>query len=110
VLAVRADDEGDTHMANEQAPDTRYRALFEAVDQGACIIQMLFDREGCPCDYRFVELNPAFERHTGLRSALGRTMRELAPQHEQWWFDVYGRVARTGEPTRCWWSTWRPSR
>jgi hypothetical protein len=27
-------------------------------------------------------------------------MRELAPRHEQWWFDVYGRVARTGEPTR----------
>jgi signal transduction histidine kinase len=45
-------------------------------------------------------VNPAFEKHTGLRDAAGRTMRELAPAHDAHWFETYGRVARTGEPVR----------
>jgi hypothetical protein len=37
-------------MANGQAADAHYQALFEAVDQGACIVQVLFDGEVRPCD------------------------------------------------------------
>ena len=80
--------------------EVRYRTLFEAIDQGFCVIEMIFDPQGRPIDYRFVETNPAFERHTGLRDALGKRMRELEPAHEQRWFDTYGRVAVTGEPAR----------
>jgi len=78
----------------------RYRELFESIDQGFCVIEMIFDDAGRPADYRFVEINPAFERQTGLREAVGKRMRELAPNHEQHWFDTYGRIARTGEPAR----------
>ena len=80
--------------------EARYRALFEAIDAGFCIIEMKFDSAGRPVDYRFVEVNPAFESQTGLVNAAGKWMRELAPSHEQHWFDLYGRVARTGEPAR----------
>jgi signal transduction histidine kinase len=55
---------------------------------------------GRPVDYRFVEVNPAFERQTGLIQAEGQWTRTLAPQHEQHWFDIYGAVALTGEPIR----------
>ena len=55
---------------------------------------------GRPVDYRFLEVNPAFERQTGLIQAEGQWMRTLAPQHEQHWFDIYGAVALTGEPIR----------
>ncbi|NUZ05804.1 hybrid sensor histidine kinase/response regulator [Piscinibacter koreensis] len=82
------------------ASEQRYRMLFDAIDEGFCIIEMLFDESGQPFDYRFLELNPAFERHTGLAGALGRTIREFAPKHEAHWFEMYGRVARTGEPMR----------
>ena len=86
--------------ARLQASEERYRTLFESVDDGVCLIEMLYDASGKPCDYRFLEVNQAFERHTGLKDAVGHTVRALNPTHEQHWFDIYGRVARTGEPER----------
>ena len=80
--------------------EERYRTLFESIDEGICIIDMIFDAAGRPVDYRFVDTNPAFEEQTGLHDAVGKTMRELAPDHEAHWFDTYGRVAATGEPVR----------
>ena len=80
--------------------EERYRTLFEAIEAGFCIIEVLFDAEKRPVDYRFVEVNPAFETQTGLVGAVGRRMRELAPAHEEHWFEMYGRVATTGEPVR----------
>ena len=80
--------------------EARYRTLFESIDEGFCILQMLFDAAGQPHDYRFVEINPAFERHTGMAGALGRTARELIPNLELSWVQTYARVALTGEPLR----------
>ena len=80
--------------------EERYRALFEAIDSGFCIVEVKFDEEQRPIDYRFVEVNPAFAAQTGLTEAAGKWMRELAPDHEQHWFDIYGRVALTGEAVR----------
>ncbi len=95
-------DRTEQHLAGERLAQSeeRYRSLFEALDAGFCVIEMKFDGDGKALDYRFVEVNPAFERQTGLTGAAGRWMRELAPAHEQYWFDTYGRVALTGEPTR----------
>lgn len=59
---------------------------------------MLFDDRNQPVDYRFLEINLAFEKQTGLEHALGKTARELKPDLEAHWFEVYGKVALTGEP------------
>lgn len=80
--------------------EQHYRILFDAIDDGFCTIEVLFDHEGRPHDYRFLLTNPAFERQTGLANATGQTMRALAPGHEQRWFDIYGRIALTGESAR----------
>lgn len=80
--------------------EEKYRSLFDSIDEGFCIIEVLFDANDRPYDYRFIEYNPAFERHTGLRNAGDRTMRDFAPDHEQYWFDAYGEVARSGHPKR----------
>jgi PAS domain S-box-containing protein len=77
----------------------RYDALFEAIDAGFCIIEMVFDGDRAT-DYRFVEVNPRFESQTGLVDAVGRTASELVPDLERVWFDTYGKVALTGEPAR----------
>jgi len=82
------------------AGEERYRSLFNSIDEGLCIIEMLYDEAGRPVDYRFLEANPAFTAHTGLVDAPGRTMRELVPGHDDHWFEIYGRVAATGEPIR----------
>jgi PAS domain S-box-containing protein len=80
--------------------EARFRLLFDSIDEGFCIVEVLFDEAGKPADYRFVEVNPAFGRHTGLAGAAGKTMRALAPAHEELWFETYGRIAATGEPAR----------
>lgn len=76
------------------------RVIVNALDHGFCVIEVRFDAEGRPCDYVFLEVNGAFERLTGLHDAVGRSMRSLTPDHEQHWFDIYGEIARTGEPKR----------
>ena len=80
--------------------EERYRSLFEFIDAGFCLVEMKFADGDRAVDYRFLEVNPAFERQTGLTDAVGRWMRDLAPGHEQHWFDLFGQVALTGEPVR----------
>jgi len=80
--------------------EQRYRTLFESMDEGFCIIEVLFDEDDKPIDYRFLEVNPSFEKHTGLVHAQGKRIRELAPNHEAHWFETYGRIVLTGQPVR----------
>ena len=80
--------------------DSRYRTLFDTVGSGFCIIEMKFDKAGKPVDYMIVEGNAAFADMTGLHDANGKWVSEIAPGLEQHWFDLYGEVARTGQPAR----------
>ncbi|MFP4100991.1 PAS domain S-box protein [Coleofasciculus sp.] len=80
--------------------EERYRTLFESIDEGFCVIKMLFDQQDRPLDYRFLEVNPMFEQQTGLKQAEGKTARQLIPNLEDYWFEIYGKVALTGEPVR----------
>ena len=79
---------------------SKYRTLADSIDQGFCVIEIIFAERGEPEDYRFLEVNRSFEPLTGLRDAVGRTMLELAPTHEPFWAQAYARVAVTGEPAR----------
>lgn len=84
-----------------KASEERYRALFESMEQGFCTIQVSFDEQERPVDYRFTELNPAFTRHTGLPAdVLHRPVSEAVPDLERSWFERYGEIARTGVSQR----------
>ena len=98
MLAHFIDDPGVELSVRES--DGRYRALFDAIDEGFCVVQMIFDDAGKAVDYRFLEINPAFVRQTGFHGAIGKRMRELAPDLEAHWFEAFGRVALTGESRR----------
>jgi PAS domain S-box-containing protein len=80
--------------------EEKYRGLFEKMDQAFCIVEMIFDSDNRPVDYRFLETNPVFEKQTGLVNVNGKTARELVPNLEAHWFEIYGRVALTGESTQ----------
>jgi PAS domain S-box-containing protein len=88
--------------ANEQLRESeeKYRALFDSIDEGFCVIEVLFDDAHNALDYRFLEVNRVFEKQTGISNAVGRRMREIAPAHEEHWFEIYGQVAATGESRR----------
>ncbi|AMV40600.1 PAS domain S-box protein [Planctomyces sp. SH-PL62] len=84
-----------------QRSEERYRTLFTSIDQGFCVIEILFDPEDArPVDYRFVEANPAFGELTGLTDAVGRRILELIPDLEPRWIEAFGEVSRTGRPVR----------
>ena len=86
--------------------ETRYRTLFESLDEGFCIIEKVECEAGAPPDFRFVEANPAFAAHSGLSSmvgvagVVGKTMRQLFPGEAEGWLPTYDAICRTGEPIR----------
>lgn len=77
--------------------EERFRTILETVESAFAIVQVKFDADDRPVDYRFVEANPAFERQAGV-NLRGKWVTEFAPDLEQFWFDTYGHVAKTGEP------------
>ena len=83
-----------------QTSEENLRTLFNTIDEGFCIIEMLVDENSKPYDYRFVEYNPLFEEMTGLYGALGKTALEMVPDLEAFWITTYGKVALTGDPAR----------
>ncbi len=77
--------------------ERQYHTLIDSIDQGYCVIEMLFDERDTPVDFRYLEVNEAFASQTGLADAVGHRARELTPQIDPYWLESYGRVARTGE-------------
>ena len=79
--------------------EERFRKLFEAMTSGSALHEIILDAEGKPCDFRFLEINPAFERIIGLKAenVIGRTMRELSPDVKSPLIEICGQVALTGE-------------
>jgi PAS domain S-box-containing protein len=80
--------------------EARYRTLFESLDAGFCVVEMLFDERGEPSDCRYIEVNPAFMRQTGVTDPSGKLWSELGREWDEFWMSTYGRVALTGEPVR----------
>jgi signal transduction histidine kinase/CheY-like chemotaxis protein len=83
-----------------QTASDRYRMLFDSIDAGFCVIEVLFDEAGQGIDYRFLEVNTAFERVTGIHDGVGKRMLEIASDHEPHWFQTYGRIVSTGVAER----------
>jgi PAS domain S-box-containing protein len=77
----------------------KYRTLFDSIDEGYLLSEVIFDNDGRPVDLLFLEANPAAVRLAG-RDFTGRRLREIDPHYEQYWVDIHGRVARTGEAAR----------
>jgi len=79
-----------------------YRQLFNSMLDGFALHEIIYNECGKPVDYRFLEVNPAFEKLTGLRAQdlIGRTVREVMPDTEETWIETYGEVVRTGNSVR----------
>jgi signal transduction histidine kinase/CHASE3 domain sensor protein len=78
----------------------QYRDLFNSIEEGFCVVEIIFDAYQKPIDQRFLEVNPAFERQSGLRNVVGHTILEYAPNHDPHWFETLAKVAKTGEAHR----------
>ena len=101
VMAILRDVSAE-HKARTQRreADERYKRLFDAIDEGFCIIEVMFDGDGTATDYLFLEGNEAFVKHSGLIDPIGKSMRSLEPDIEDQWPETYGRIAMTGVAER----------
>ncbi len=95
-------DISDRRQAEENLylSEERYRNLFNAMDEGFCILEMVFDTSKRPIDYRYLEVNPSFERQSGIANATGRLISELLPHIEAPWIEAFGQVSITGKAWR----------
>lgn len=80
--------------------ELKYRTLFNSIDEAFCIAQVEFDEQDNPVDYRYLEVNPAFRELTGLEGIEGKSTRKLLPDHEEYWYERYGKVALSRDPIR----------
>lgn len=80
--------------------EKKYRLLFDEMISGCAVHEIICDQTGKPVDYRFLSVNAAFEKMTGLVAAdiIGRTVLEVLPETEPIWIERYGHVALTREP------------
>jgi diguanylate cyclase (GGDEF)-like protein/PAS domain S-box-containing protein len=83
------------------ASEEKWRLLFENMPSGFALHEVISDKKGKVVDYRFLEINPAYEQLTGLKSSniIGHTVLEVLPDTEAYWIETFGNVALSGEPT-----------
>ncbi|WP_273806612.1 MULTISPECIES: PAS domain-containing protein [unclassified Pseudomonas] len=94
----------DARAAPPESPaalaSERYQFLFNAMDEGFCIIEFIDGPHGPLSDYVHVEANPAYAAHAGIPNVVGQRLRDMVGDEAQAWLDRYGHVLRTGEAIR----------
>ncbi|MHB9030950.1 MAG: PAS domain-containing protein, partial [Candidatus Latescibacterota bacterium] len=80
--------------------EERYRGLFLSMQEGFLLAQVIYSDSGEPIDFRYLEINPALERITGINreQIIGKTAREIIPDLKDELIQQYAQVAMTGEP------------
>ncbi len=104
VVLGMMQDMTETIQANNKLGqiEHRYRTLIFEMLNGFALHEIICDKAGKPCNYRFLDVNPAFEKVTGLKAAdiVGKTALDVLPGLEPVWIEKYGNVALTGNPER----------
>lgn len=77
--------------------DNKYRTIFDSMNQGLAIIEIVFDENNKPVDYIFLEVNAAFETEAGLKDVIGRRASEILGKHACFWTEKFAEVLKTGE-------------
>ncbi len=79
--------------------ENRYQKLFENMTSAFALHEIISNENGIPIDYRFLEVNHAFELLTGLKreNVINKTVLEVMINTESFWIEAYGKVAATSD-------------
>lgn len=101
-IFVQGSDVTDRAVAERQlrSSEELYKGLFDAIDEGFCIIEFVDGPHGSDSDYIHVRANEAYARHTGIVNVVGKNLRGMVGGEADAWLARYGAVLRTGKPIR----------
>ena len=101
-LLVNINDISERKQAEEQLYESEeiHRSLFNSIAEGYCVVEIVFDTQGQPVDFRYLTVNPSFEHQSGLVNVVGRLGTEVIPGLDRKWIELYGKVGLTGEALR----------
>jgi PAS domain S-box-containing protein len=82
--------------------ESRLALLYTNMPLGFALHEVIYSAEGKVVDYRYLQVNPAFEKLTGIPRErwMGRTVREVLSVTEDYWIENFGNVAVTGIPNQ----------
>jgi two-component sensor histidine kinase/PAS domain-containing protein len=85
-----------------RAGEERWRGVFEHMHEGLAVCEMVYDQVGAASDFRYLEVNAAWERLTGIPPAavVGHLASKAIPGIEPFWAETFARVVETGKPAR----------
>jgi PAS domain S-box-containing protein len=92
----------ELYIAKDKAEESKmqFKALFQNMNSSASFYEVIINKQGIPCDYRFLDVNEFYQKSLGLKASdlLGKTMLEIFPATEQLWLDTFKKVVLTGKP------------
>ena len=82
-----------------QNSEEKFRLMFNQMVSASAMFEVIFNKKGKPEDYRYIEVNPAFEHYTGKikDQVIGKTLLEVFPETERYWLQSFEEVALTGK-------------
>ncbi len=105
VGAKAYEEEVTTRILDEQklrVSEEENRLLYEAMNQGIALHEVIWNEFGMPIDYRYISVNSFYEKMTGLDrdDLIGRRVSEVLPLTEDYWWDAFAEVALSRKPKR----------
>jgi PAS domain S-box-containing protein len=75
--------------------ELKYKQLFQTMQEGFALHEIINDENGKPADYRFLDVNHAFEKLTGsvAKEVIGESVHKVLKGAKKIWIEKYGRVA-----------------
>ncbi|NMB82717.1 MAG: PAS domain S-box protein, partial [Ignavibacteria bacterium] len=83
-----------------QESEEKFRQLITTMEQGLAVHEVIYDKNGKVVDYRFLDINDSYTKLTGLKREIiiGKTVKEILPEIEDYWIEKFGQVVITGKP------------
>ena len=100
-ITVLSTDITDRKKAEEALKESKenYTNLFERMNEGFVIAEMIYDDDGIPFDFRWIEMNHSYEKIIGFThdKLLGKRARTIFPKLQLKLIENFGKVMLTGK-------------
>ncbi len=80
--------------------EEKYRLLFDNMMSSFSTLKVIFDDKENAVDYIYEAVNPFFENLVNFSAdnIIGKSVKNLFPKTEKYWFELFGDVVRTKKP------------